>query len=265
MSAIASVLWPGMKALEATSQLGGILARKRGYHNSRDHLPMPGYTTDYSILLAADKEGPDDLGSAIDWTFPEAHNGDYSRISKYSKRLYAAGKANDPRTVYMREFFGNTDGDTEVEGWDFTKNQPASSDKSHLWHIHISIHRKWINSVVAMKAILSILSGESLGAWNERMAPPQMEAISGALPVLRFGMSDPIDASMWGHVGRAQKLLDVTPADGDYGPITQAAVKEYNAVRMKRTVDGKTIDVATWRHLIGLRPATLVPVPETKA
>jgi hypothetical protein len=55
---------------------------------------MPGYTTDYSINeFSVDREGPADEPAAIDWTFPDAQGGDYLTISKYSKRLLAAGKA----------------------------------------------------------------------------------------------------------------------------------------------------------------------------
>lgn len=154
--AIETILWPGLHALEPHTQLGGILARKPGYHNSRDHLP----NTDYSVReFLEDRYGPVNLGSAIDWTFPDAQAGNYATINKYSNRLMNAGKLFDPRTAVMREFFGNTDTDHTVEGWDFSKRVPTSSDSSHLWHIHISIHRKYINDGAAMKAILDILAG----------------------------------------------------------------------------------------------------------
>lgn len=157
MSAIFDVLWQGMKALEPTSELGGILANKPGYHNARNRLPA----SDYSVRqYAVDREGPSDEGSAIDWTFPEAQSGNYSRIKKYSLRLQNAGLRQDPRTKYIREYYGNVDGDREVDGYDFRAHTFAGSDPSHLWHIHISIHRKYINDPTAMRAILGILRGE---------------------------------------------------------------------------------------------------------
>jgi hypothetical protein len=70
-----------------------------------------------------------------------------------------AGQAKDQRTAYMRESFGNTDSDDEVEGWDFSKHRTSTSTRSHLWHIHISAHRKYIEDKAAMGAILSILTG----------------------------------------------------------------------------------------------------------
>lgn len=168
MSLIATVLWPGMRALEPKSALGGILARKPGYHDTRKHHKQVGRTDDYSIRWDLDKQGPDDESAAIDWTFRDAQAGDYTTIKKYSARLLAAGRANDPRTYAMREFYGNADFDRDVEGWDFVRDQAASSDSSHLWHIHISIRRAYVTSAKAIDAILSILKGEALSAWQKR-------------------------------------------------------------------------------------------------
>lgn len=169
MSLIATVLWPGLQALEPKqSRLGGILARKRGYHDTRKHHIQVGRTDDYSIRLDLDKKGPDDESAAIDWTFRDAQAGDFTTISKYSKRLLAAGRVNDPRTYAMREFFGNADLDRDVEGWDYVRDEASSSDSSHLWHIHISIRRAYVNDRRAIDAILSILRGEALAVWQQR-------------------------------------------------------------------------------------------------
>jgi peptidoglycan hydrolase-like protein with peptidoglycan-binding domain len=168
MSLIATVLWPGMHALEPKSKLGGILARKRGYHDTRKHHRQVGRTDDYSIRMPLDLKGPDDEAAAIDWTFPDAQAGDFKTIRIYSARLLAAGRANDPRTYAMREFFGNADGDRDVEGWDFVRDEASSSDSSHLWHIHISVRRAYVNDKQAIDAILSILRGEALLVWQKR-------------------------------------------------------------------------------------------------
>lgn len=253
MSAIEDVLWPGFKAVEPKVQLGGILARKPGYHNSRDHLP----SDDYSVAqFAVDREGPANEASAIDLTFPDAQSGNYATISKYSKRLEAAGRAGDAdaRTRYIREFFGNTDSDSTVEGWDFSKNRASSSDSSHLWHIHISIHRKYINDVFAMKAILSILKGESVATWeaaNRRTVT--LQYFNAKLPVLKKGDSDPIHVNGAYFVNRAQRALRVT-ADGDYGPETADAVQ---ALGLN---DGNTVDLPVWSRLHALWGSVLTDI-----
>lgn len=156
-------IYDQFKAIEPGVELGGIYANKPGYHNSR----RGNSSSNYSVAqFAVDREGPDDAAAAIDLTFPSAQHGDYSKIAVYSNRLYAAGKANDPRTTYLREFFGQTDSDGHVEGYDFTKESDSSSDSSHLWHIHISVHRKYVEDPEMVRAVLSILKGETVEQWR---------------------------------------------------------------------------------------------------
>ncbi|MGK5677533.1 LysM peptidoglycan-binding domain-containing protein [Actinoplanes sp. URMC 104] len=170
---IETVLWPAMHALEPPSKLGGTLTNKPGYHASRDMHRKAGRTNDYSMRLQLDLVGgPSDTSSAIDWTFPDAQRGDYRTINKYSARLLAAGRSKDPRAYGMREFFGNADGDREVEGWDFYRDTTSSSDTSHLWHIHISVHRCYVNNPRAIDGIISILKGEPLATWQKRWGLP---------------------------------------------------------------------------------------------
>lgn len=248
MSAIVDVLWPGLKALAPASELGGILARKPGYHNSRDHLPP----TDYSVAeFAIDRMGPADEGSAIDWTFPNAQAGDFATIARFSRLLLAAGRAGDPRAYPMREFFGNADGDRQVDGWDFAKRRPSSSDSSHLWHIHISIHRKYIDDPAAMRSILSILSG-SVPATPPPVPTPvpvlsRTEKIMGSLPVLRLGAKSQA-------VGRLQALLNTYGArlgeDDDFGPATDRAVRSFQMTH-HLGVDG-VAGPSTWASLLGV-------------
>ncbi len=230
--AIESVLWPGLHKLHPASKLGGIIARKPGYHNSRDHLT----SRDYSVgQFVVDRVGPANLGSAIDWTFPDAQGGDYKSIKKYSKRLMDAGRANDPRTVYMREFYGNADDDREVEGWDFTKDRAASSDSSHLWHIHISIHRKYINDKTAMEAILSILSGEDLSDWLKATGG-KLTVVAGRKPAVTQQPFELEEGDKGPLVQRIQERFNVifpaykaTPlkVDGIFGKNTKAAIVEF--------------------------------------
>lgn len=131
-------LWSKLHEMEPTSQLGGIFADKPGYHNTRDGND----SDDYSVVDSQDKGGPDNLAAALDWTFPEAQSGDYTRIVKYAKRLLDSGKdVNDDRLNWMREFYGQADQDSAVEGWDYRYVVAVSSDKSHLWHIHFSFSR----------------------------------------------------------------------------------------------------------------------------
>jgi len=168
--------WEEFKKIEPTVRLGGIYANKPGYHNARNNLPA----SDYSKQLANDKLGPGQYGSAIDLTFPSAQAGNPAIIAKYSSRLLKSGKdLNDDRGNYLREFYGQADSDSQVEGWDFQYVRPASSDSSHLWHIHLSFMRRYNNDRKAHDAILSILRGETYAHWKaSQTAPP-------AQPVLK--------------------------------------------------------------------------------
>lgn len=161
--------WEEFKKIEPTVKLGGIYANKPGYHNTR----AGNAAGNYSVVLPPDKLGPSDKSAAIDLTFPDAQAGNYKTIMKYSQRLLKSGKdLKDDRGNYLREFYGNADGSQYVDGWDFYYVRPATSDSSHLWHIHLSFLRKYVNNKVAMDAILSILRGETFAAYQARVNPP---------------------------------------------------------------------------------------------
>ena len=156
-------LWEQLQLLEPGTQLGGIYANKPGYHNARDNLPA----WDYSVAdNPPDWGGPGWAAAAIDWTFPEAQSGDYSRISVYTRRLIDSGQdPADPRMNGWREVYGNADNDTYVEGWDFRYGVAVTSDSSHLWHIHLSENRDQTDSIDNKAALLSVLAGQPLDEW----------------------------------------------------------------------------------------------------
>lgn len=156
---------------ELDARNSGIYAAKTGYHNTRaNHVNdvSGGNPGDYSIKLAVDKRGPSDKAAAVDISFDSARLlGDFSNIAVYSRRLYDACQARDPRLFdgeqsVIREWFGNTDSDRTVEGWTFHRTTdgssgPASSDSSHLWHIHISFHRAYVENWDAVSGVLDVL------------------------------------------------------------------------------------------------------------
>ncbi|GAB3932720.1 hypothetical protein GCM10027614_02420 [Micromonospora vulcania] len=179
-----------LKALQPGTQNGGIYANKPGYHNTR----AANDSDNYSVRDAEDKGGPSDKAAAYDWTFPEAQSlavasdevypdadlvlpsdvgaaaGNYTNIARYSNRLMASGKnPNDPRLDGWREFYGQTDTDSTVEGWDFRYNRAAiTDDPSHLWHIHLSENREKVADLENKQALLSVLRGETVQQWRNR-------------------------------------------------------------------------------------------------
>ena len=158
-------LWEALEALEPGTQLGGIYANKPGYHNCRSQLPA----SDYSVEdQPPDGGGPGDKAAALDWTFPEAQRGDYTRIAKYTSRLLdSARDPADHRLDGWREFYGQSDWDSSVEGWDCRYGYAATSDSSHLWHIHLSENRDQTTSKANKDALLSVLYGETVEEWED--------------------------------------------------------------------------------------------------
>lgn len=152
-------LWEESAAAIGDVQLGGIFAAKPGYHNTR----AANGGGDYSVTRSADKRGPSNKAAAVDITYPEAHSGDYRRIKRDTKRLMDAAKAKDPRAyrdgvpVY-REVIGNVGG--AAKAYDLYSRSESHRDDSHLWHIHISLTRKFVDDWDVLKGIVSILGGK---------------------------------------------------------------------------------------------------------
>jgi hypothetical protein len=153
-------------AMQPGTQNGGTFADKPGYHNTRNGLYADRLTNDYSVRLAADKEGPGDKTAAFDWTFPDAQNGQYGTIIIYGQRVRNAFRARDPRLHGWREVLIQADADSNAEGFDFVSWSERTPDSSHLWHAHFSCLRQYLNSYTVMNGMLSILAGESLETWN---------------------------------------------------------------------------------------------------
>lgn len=159
---MATVATPSMRALAIAwtnaipgATLSGIVGdlahqAEGGYHISRqDNSP-----DDYSVQLPPDKLGDPTWASAIDMSMPP------TQMKLVTSRLLASAKdLNDPRLDVCREFYGTLDGIT-VTGWDTYYGVPATSDDSHLWHVHVSFLRAYANDPAAMNAVLSIVTGQ---------------------------------------------------------------------------------------------------------
>lgn len=172
-----SLRWLGDQVVKRvpSAKLSGIVgdpAHTYGYHRSRSKLP----SSDYSVKLAADRGGDPNAASAIDITLSA------SMMRTVTKRFMdVARDKSDPRRKFFREFFGTLDGST-VTGWDTHSNKRVTSDNSHLWHVHVSVHRKYATSQAAAQALLTIFTGEegddvpkfiSMGAKRTREMKPR--------------------------------------------------------------------------------------------
>ena len=252
--------WHEFKAHEPEVLLGGIYANKSGYHNTRD----ANNPTNYSVREAEDRGGPGDKAAAIDLTFPSAQRGDYRKISLYCNRLMDSGKnRDDPRLDGWREWYGQTDSDAQVEGWDCRHLLPITSDSSHLWHIHMSIDRDKVHHWPTHDAALSVLRGEPLTEWKARNGidvplesppppppPPAVPPPPPGLPVHNLGARLLVQGMRGTDVRFAQRFIGPEwcgAADGDFGPNTTSGVKKYQKMR-GIGVDGK-VGPNTWRAM----------------
>lgn len=160
--------WEDLYPTAVLSGIVGDLAHKLrgGYHISRQDQPK----TNYSVIRADDKpgNGPDDRAAAIDMTMSTAD------IKKCHIRLRDCwrNRANDPRMKYINAWNG-WDGQGDAGRYDVVKGTITTATPDHKWHIHLEIRRKYVNSMTAMRAILSMLSGESLVSYLGTDAKPQ--------------------------------------------------------------------------------------------
>jgi hypothetical protein len=132
--------------------MGGIIgdsAHDYGYHRGRNYVSA----NDYSVTHPADQQGDGEAACGLDISWGKA-----SDQYTVSQRLLNA--KNDARMNCIREFFGSVDG-YNVCGWDYTYNHWATSDSSHLWHIHISIHRNSATNAAGLNAVADVIVGSS--------------------------------------------------------------------------------------------------------
>lgn len=209
-------LWTQLQAMEPDTQLGGIFANKPGYHNCRSNLP----NYDYSVCDdPPDQGGPANKAGAIDWTFPEAHGGNYTRIATYTKRLLASAQdPNDPRLDGWREFYGQADNDSYVEGWDCRYGYAVTSDSSHLWHIHISENRDQSTSKANKEALLSVLRGETVEEWGDDVSAKDVWTYDVDPSSNKYSAS----GSLWTVFNRTDYLANV------FAPEVAATLKAMN-------------------------------------
>lgn len=206
-------LWTEFDALEPSALLGGVYAQKPGYHRDRASLPKTDYSTGRDV--ANDAYGPGTLSSAIDLTMSAA------AMRLYTARLDKAARARDPRLYIagepiLREFIGTLDGETvycyvltggRALGVGADSGPDPGRDGSHLWHDHLSVIRKFLNSMQAMRQLMSILAGEALAAWKarEETSSPQEDDMNAA------------EMTAWANSAAGKAALAVAAGSGVHG------------------------------------------------
>lgn len=202
------------EALEPDSDNGGTYANKPGHHNIGNNLPMPGRKSDSSITYAYDRSGPwwKTKTAAHDWTFRSAQRGNYTIISKYTKRLINVMKdPNDtrPDDVYAYTL-GQIDNDRVVEGYnERTDAAETSQDETHNWHRHDSFRRNIVGSFAHMWKALTIDMGWTYAEWLKSITPAKPPTLPELMQMeLKDLLWDPKNPPAWS--GPYQDMMTTT-------------------------------------------------------
>lgn len=235
-----------------SAKLSGIVgdrahAARGGYHISREDNPHG----NYSIIRVDDQYGPSDAAAAVDMDLSSAD------MVLCTKRLVAAYRSStDPRRKYLNGFNG-WDGSGSATRFDFVAKKASTASADHKWHVHLEIRRRYLNQPSAMKAILSILAGESvgqfMGAIGVTPAPKSMATGKVLLTAPpwpgRVFKKDPnmkpsSDLKKWQARMIERGWKSIGAADGIFGDKTDAVVKSFQTA-CRLTPDGE-IGARTW-------------------
>lgn len=148
---------------------GGIVGSDYGYHICRNAAAGD----DYSVQRADDQLGDPGASSGLDVTMHAPAD-----MARMTQRLIDLTMAGDPRVQALREFFGTVDG-ANVTGLDVRDKRWISSDPSHLWHVHISIYRKFSQDNAALQAVADAILGT--GSINEGDDMPSVDEMKQAM------------------------------------------------------------------------------------
>jgi len=146
--------WEAAYGSAVLSGIVGDLAHKSrgGYHISRQDQG----SSNYSVTRADDRSGPSDRAAAIDMTMSTA---DMIRCHKRLRAIWE-NRSSDPRMKYINAWNG-WDGQGDAGRYDVVTGSVSFATADHKWHIHLEIRRRYVNDMNAMRAILSMLKGET--------------------------------------------------------------------------------------------------------
>lgn len=221
-------------------------AARGGYHIGRS-FQSP---SNYSCTRPQDKYGPGDASAAVDIRMSAAE------MVVCTRRLYVLyANTADPRRKYLNGFNG-WDGTGSATRYDiYAHNTKAASD-DHKWHIHLEFRRMYVNSAVAMNAVLSALAGQTAAAYLKSVGVTAVKprtTKSGALivppypgRVLKPTASSVSDMAVkrWQARMVARGWTTLGRPDGFFGAKTEFVVRRFQVI-CKVTSDGE-IGRVTW-------------------
>lgn len=226
-----------------------------GYHRSRNRLLALLRFLDYSIKAALDKLGDGNAVPALDIGGPQ------SVLQMLCRRLVDASDARDPRIVgKLREFGGSLDG-KRVTARRVGDNVAISFDSSHLWHLHLSVHRKYANDVEVCQGIAEVLTGVPLHpwTWDGKSCPPAWVFTEGSShPAIQL-LGERLVA--WGFTKRNDG--DGYQPGPEWSSYDQANVQDFQLAQGWKGGDADGIPgPITWQLLLSDPPTKPEPEPD---
>lgn len=209
------------------------------YHLGLPQQSRSGYAATES---SRDKAGLSSYASAIDiGDFSVTVNGSKHTLRTFSKWLVAECAKGAADTKDIREVIYSLDGKT-VKRWDRLKKR-SSGDSSHRWHTHISFFRDATKAGRDLTPLFRrYLTTIGLIKGGTSTPGPKPPTPAPALAVYTLGSRILARGMKGTDVRDAQRLLvnlkRPVSVDGDFGPKTEAAVKDFQADRWLAS-DGK--------------------------
>lgn len=151
----------GWESIYPSAVLSGIVGDEAhqkggGYHISIEN----NSSTNYSVIRPDDKAPPGDwpryLAAAIDMSMSTQ-----DMALCFDRLWWAWNDLSDPRRIYINGFNGWDGKTSEAKRYDFVTQKISTTTSDHKWHTHLEERRKYVTSMFAANAILSILRGES--------------------------------------------------------------------------------------------------------
>lgn len=158
----------------ASAVLAGIVGDRAHALTGGYHMSIQDNRVDnYSVIRIDDKappgDWPRDLAAAIDMSMSP------SDMALCSGRLWTVwNDTSDPRRVFLNGFNGWFNDGEPAKRYDYVTQRISVTTSDHKSHVHGEIRRRWVTSMVAANAILSILRGETKAQYLASLEDDQM-------------------------------------------------------------------------------------------